>query len=59
MARIIDLSIPVSSRGKLRFMPDIKAVDHRTYADARKEALGLTEEGDLPPGASAPLRSFP
>lgn len=49
MARIIDLSVPISTRGKLRFMPQIKAVDHRTYADQRKEALGLTEEGDLPP----------
>lgn len=49
MARIIDLSVPVSARGKLRFMPKIDAVDHRTYADRRKEALGLTEEGDLPP----------
>jgi kynurenine formamidase len=48
MTRIIDLSLPVTTKGELRFMPEIQTFDHKTYADLRKGALGLDQEGDLP-----------
>ncbi len=47
MTRIIDLTVPITNRGKLRRMPIIEYWDHKKYASMRAEKLGL-KRNDLP-----------
>ena len=46
MTKIIDLSVPVTMRAKLRRMPEIQYLDHKTYGKLRGQQVGL-ESGDL------------
>jgi kynurenine formamidase len=41
MTQLIDLSVPISSRGHLRRMPEIQYWDHKTYAELRAPQIGL------------------
>jgi len=46
MTNIIDLSVPITKRAKLRRMPEIEHFDHKAYAKLRGPQVGLPS-GDL------------
>lgn len=48
MTQIIDLSVPITMRARLRRMPEIQYSDHKTYGQSRAQQIGL-ENGNLRP----------